>query len=56
MVRSLLPTPRKRSQTRAADGRLLERHRRFAIFSDQQGRSGSRTFRVLGIPIVERMQ
>jgi hypothetical protein len=43
-----------RTERRAADGRLVERHRRFAFFSDSLDESGTRTFRILGIPVIER--
>ena len=37
------------------EGRIVERKRRFAIFSDEIARSGERTFKLLGLPIIERM-
>jgi len=36
-------------------GKLLDRNRRFAIFSDTLDREGARTFRVLGIVVRERL-
>jgi hypothetical protein len=44
----------EREEVRAADGQLLERHRRFLLFSDSY-EHGRRTFRLFGIPIIERL-
>lgn len=44
----------ERQEVRAADGELLERHRRFLLFSDSY-EGGRRTFRLFGIPIIERL-
>lgn len=44
-----------RSETFDADGHRVHRNRRFLLFGDELDRNGTRTFRVFGIPIVERM-
>lgn len=46
----------KRSELRDATGALLERQRRFLIFSDALERSGRRTLRVLGIAVRETLE
>jgi hypothetical protein len=43
-----------RTERRTPDGRLVERSRRFAIFSDRLDESGTRTLKILGIPVIER--
>jgi hypothetical protein len=45
-----------REETRSSGGRLLERNRRFLIFSDERDREGGRTFKLLGIPVMERVE
>ena len=51
---SLLAYAYTRRETRSADGALLERYRRFLVFSDRLARDGSRVFSLLGIPVRER--
>jgi hypothetical protein len=46
----------KRSELRDATGALLERQRRFLIFSDELARGGRRTLRVLGIAVRETLE
>ncbi len=45
----------QREETTSRNGDLLNRERRFLIFSDNWEHSGKRAFRILGIPIMERM-
>ena len=52
---SLLWPLYRRVVHRDSEGNLLERYRRFLIFSDKLERDGSRLFSILGIAIVERI-
>lgn len=45
-----------REETRSSSGMLLERNRQFLIFSDERERDGGRIFRLLGIPVMERVE
>jgi hypothetical protein len=44
-----------REEHRSPEGALLERYRRFLVFSDHLDPAGKRTFKMLGIPIMERL-
>ncbi len=45
----------EREETRAADGELRGRKRRFLVFTDEVDESGARTLGLLWIPIFERL-
>ncbi len=44
----------RREVTKSPSGEVLEYKRRFLIFSESKDEDGTRVFRLLGIPIVER--
>jgi hypothetical protein len=50
----VMPSLYQRVETLDRNGQLVDRRRRFLIFSDRLDEHGTRTLSILGLPILER--